>query len=229
MNVIREIARINETELDSGIVAGVTGGSWHESYRHSAWVFLGGLSSELSEGDIICIMSQYGEVEDINLVRDKSSGEGKGFCFIKYEDQRSTILAVDNVNGINVLDRTIRCDHIDKYKMPREVLDREEALLTEDPSKAVALGPGHAYRDMKHADNTFDMAAGVDLFSRGIDKVLLKQQRGDETRETREHDDERKAKKKKEKKKEKKEKMERRKRDRVSESVDVSATKRIRE
>ena len=108
----------------------------------------------------------------------------------------------------------------------------KEALLTEDPSKAVALGPGHAYRDMKHADNTFDMAAGVDLFSRGIDKVLLKQQRGDETRETREHDDERKAKKKKEKKekkKEKKEKMERRKRDRVSESVDVSATKRIRE
>ena len=45
---------------------------------------------------------RYGEVVNINLVREKSSGKSKGFCFLCYEDQRSTILAVDNLNGAKV-------------------------------------------------------------------------------------------------------------------------------
>lgn len=45
---------------------------------------------------------RYGEIANINLVRDKKTGKSKGFCFICYEDQRSTILAVDNLNGIKV-------------------------------------------------------------------------------------------------------------------------------
>ena len=45
---------------------------------------------------------RYGEIIDINLVRDKSSGKSKGYGFLCYEDQRSTILAVDNFNGIKV-------------------------------------------------------------------------------------------------------------------------------
>lgn len=39
---------------------------------------------------------------NLNLVRDKKTGKQKGFCFLCYEDQRSTILAVDNFNGIKV-------------------------------------------------------------------------------------------------------------------------------
>lgn len=37
---------------------------------------------------------RYGEIVDVNLVRDKGTGKSKGFAFIAYEDQRSTILAV---------------------------------------------------------------------------------------------------------------------------------------
>ena len=39
---------------------------------------------------------------NINLVRDKKSGKSKGYGFLAYEDQKSTILAVDNFNGIKV-------------------------------------------------------------------------------------------------------------------------------
>lgn len=39
---------------------------------------------------------------DCNLIRDKDTGKSKGFCFLAYEDQRSTVLAVDNFNGIQV-------------------------------------------------------------------------------------------------------------------------------
>lgn len=39
---------------------------------------------------------------NLNLIRDKETGKQKGFCFVCYEDQRSTDLAVDNFNGIKV-------------------------------------------------------------------------------------------------------------------------------
>ena len=35
-------------------------------------------------------------------MRDKETGKSKGFAFLAFEDQRSTVLAVDNMNGITV-------------------------------------------------------------------------------------------------------------------------------
>lgn len=46
--------------------------------------------------------SFFHQIVNINLVRDKKTGKSKGFAFLCYEDQRSTILAVDNFNGIRV-------------------------------------------------------------------------------------------------------------------------------
>ena len=54
-------------------------------HRESAWVFIGGMTYDLTEGDVLCVMSQWGEVEDINLVRDQDSVKSKGFAFLKYE------------------------------------------------------------------------------------------------------------------------------------------------
>ena len=56
----------------------------------------------LSFSYFLCLKSRYGEIVNINLVRDKKTGKSKGYGFICYEDQRSTILAVDNFNGIKV-------------------------------------------------------------------------------------------------------------------------------
>ncbi|KAJ3551098.1 hypothetical protein NM688_g4937 [Phlebia brevispora] len=134
MNVVREINKINERELDLGIT-----GSWHDDYKDSAYIFIGGLHSDLTEGDVITIFSQYGEVMDVNLPRDKNTGKTKGFGFLMYEDQRSTVLAVDNLNGAKVLERTLRVDHVKNYKQPRskneegEWVDREEQSLNAKP------------------------------------------------------------------------------------------------
>ncbi|KAG1815734.1 uncharacterized protein BJ212DRAFT_1462494 [Suillus subaureus] len=114
MNVVREINKINERELELGI-----SGSWHDEYKDSAYVFIGGLHFDLTEGDVITIFSQYGEVMDVNVPRDKTTGKTRGFAFLMYEDQRSTVLAVDNLNGANVLGKTLRVDHVKNYKQPK--------------------------------------------------------------------------------------------------------------
>ena len=97
--------------------------SFHFSfqYKDSAWIFAGGLPYDLTEGDIICVFSQYGEIVHINLVRDQKTGKSKGFAFVCYEDQRSTILAVDNLNGMKLLGRLVRVDHVHTYKLPKDL------------------------------------------------------------------------------------------------------------
>lgn len=75
----------------------------------------------------------------MNLPRDKETGKTKGFGFLMYEDQRSTVLAVDNLNGAKVLDRTLSVDHVRNYKQPKvknedgELVDREEQSLNAKP------------------------------------------------------------------------------------------------
>lgn len=57
-------------------------------------------------------------------MRDKETGKSKGFAFLKYEDQRSTDLAVDNLGGAAVLGRTLRVDHT-RYKKRDDENDEE--------------------------------------------------------------------------------------------------------
>ena len=78
----------------------------------------------MSEGDIIAIFSQFGEPVYLNLIRDKDTGKSKGFAFLKYEDQRSTDLAVDNLGGTTVLGRMLKVDHT-RYS-PKEDEDTKD-------------------------------------------------------------------------------------------------------
>jgi RNA-binding motif X-linked protein 2 len=96
--------------------------SWHARFKHSAYVFAGGLDFALTEGDVLSVFSQYGEIVDVHLARDKATGKSKGFAFLAYEDQRSTVLAVDNLNGATVAGRRVRVEHVDNYKKRRALV-----------------------------------------------------------------------------------------------------------
>lgn len=76
---------------------------------------------------------------DVNLPRDKNTGKTRGFGFLMYEDQRSTVLAVDNLNGATVRNRTLKVDHVKNYKQPKvqgedgEFRERDEQSLNAKP------------------------------------------------------------------------------------------------
>ena len=157
---MKNLNKMNEREIDMGVAG--TSKSWHNQvdiflskrlnyfgffknifhqYKDSAWIFAGGLPYELTEGDVICVFSQYGEIVHINLIRDQKSGKSKGFGFICYEDQRSTILAVDNLNGMKLCGRLVRVDHVHTYKLPKDLekmdADRKKLFLEGCAPKAI--------------------------------------------------------------------------------------------
>ena len=80
---------------------------------------------------------RYGEIVDVDMPRDKNTGKRRGFAFLMYENQRSTVLAVDNLNGAQVLNRTLRVDHVKDYKQKELVdgkwIDRETERLNARP------------------------------------------------------------------------------------------------
>ena len=108
---------MNEQELKYNITDTA---SWHYKYRDSSYIFISGFPKEVTEGDLVIVFSQYGEITDCRIVRDKETGKSKGFGFICYEDQRSTILAVDNLNGIKIGGKLILVDHVEEYRLPKE-------------------------------------------------------------------------------------------------------------
>ncbi|KAK4507560.1 hypothetical protein PRZ48_001295 [Zasmidium cellare] len=136
MQSVRQIERLNQIELDKCVPPNA---SWHTDYRDTAYIYIGGLPFELSEGDILTIFSQYGNPVHINLVRDKDTGKSRGFCFLKYEDQRSCDLAVDNLSGAGVMGRVLSVDHTRYKKKEGEVEvigdEQQEAEADDDTDR----------------------------------------------------------------------------------------------
>jgi len=163
MNQIREIQRINDEELSRGLAG--TPASWHAKYAQSAWCFVGNLDVKLTEGDVIAVLSEYGEIDDMHLVREEDTGKSKGFAFCKYEDARSCALAVDNLCGVSILGRSLRVDHVENYRLPKSLQDKEEELqrrLLENKGMQ-----GHAYEGVELA-NEFNLGQGQDLFAKPV-------------------------------------------------------------
>ncbi|KAK4998586.1 RNA-binding protein Cwf29 [Elasticomyces elasticus] len=132
MNSIRSIKNLNAKELELCVPPNA---SWHTDYRDTAYIYIGGLPFDLSEGDVLTIFSQYGNPVHLNLIRDKETGKSKGFCFLKYEDQRSCDLAVDNLGGASVMGRLLSVDHTRYKKKEGEVeglRDMEEQVSNND-------------------------------------------------------------------------------------------------
>ncbi len=90
------------------------------------------------------------------MVREENTGKSRGFAFLKYEDARSCVLAVDNITGSKILGRSIRVDHVEKYRLPKHLLEKEEAIST---------NPGHAYEG-KELASEFRLDHGQDLFAK---------------------------------------------------------------
>lgn len=139
MNALTQIANaraVSWREVEEGIGGR---GSWHAEFAGSAYVFVGGLAKALTEGDVLAVLSQCGEVVDVDIPRSKEPPfEPRGFAFVAYEDQRSTVLAVDNLNGATVAGRTIRVEHVKDYRAARAKEDAEGAAEdTAPPSKSV--------------------------------------------------------------------------------------------
>jgi RNA recognition motif-containing protein len=71
-------------------------------------LFIGNLSFLTKEDDIRTLLSQAGTVTSAELVKDRATGESKGFAFVVMASQADAAKATQMFNGYNLDDREIK-------------------------------------------------------------------------------------------------------------------------
>lgn len=77
-------------------------------------VFVGNLRFDIRDDDLINHFSKVGVVNYVRIVRDRTTGLGKGFAFVVFNDRASVKKALDEMNNTNFKGRELRLKKVDK-------------------------------------------------------------------------------------------------------------------
>ncbi len=62
-------------------------------------VYVAGIARHLRESEVEKLFSKYGRVVDVRVVRDRETGEGRGFGFLVFEDSKDAQDAIRALDG----------------------------------------------------------------------------------------------------------------------------------
>jgi RNA recognition motif-containing protein len=71
-------------------------------------LYVGNLSFSTREDDLRSLFSQAGTVASVALIKDRDSGQSKGFAFVEMSNQVEAQKAISMFNGYNLGDRELR-------------------------------------------------------------------------------------------------------------------------
>ena len=70
-------------------------------------LYVGNLSFNATEGDLMDLFGQAGQVKDVALIQDRVTGKSRGFAFVTMTTDEEAANALSTLNGKNVEGRTI--------------------------------------------------------------------------------------------------------------------------
>ncbi|RPJ81003.1 MAG: RNA-binding protein [Deltaproteobacteria bacterium] len=71
-------------------------------------IYVGNLPYTVTEADLQELLAQFGKVESTAIIKDKHSGQSKGFGFVEMESQTEGQAAIDALNGQEHKGRTLK-------------------------------------------------------------------------------------------------------------------------
>jgi RNA recognition motif-containing protein len=69
-------------------------------------IYVGNLSRDLSEAELREAFAAYGEVQSASIIKDKFSGESRGFGFVEMPNKDEAEKAIAGMNGKDLKGRT---------------------------------------------------------------------------------------------------------------------------
>ena len=81
-------------------------------------IYIGNLSYSTTEESLSKLFSQYGDVASATVIKDKITGQSKGFGFVEFAEQAQAEKAIAALNGKEVETRRIRVNFAQE-KPPR--------------------------------------------------------------------------------------------------------------
>ncbi len=71
-------------------------------------VYVGNLPFSVTDEDVRAMFSEFGEITEAVLIKDKFSGRSKGFGFVTFADEESANKAIAAMNGKEVQGRELK-------------------------------------------------------------------------------------------------------------------------
>ena len=62
-------------------------------------IYIGNLSRDVSEDDLKQAFEAFGQITTVNIIKDKFSGEPRGFGFVEMPSKAEAQAAIDGLNG----------------------------------------------------------------------------------------------------------------------------------
>lgn len=70
-------------------------------------LFVGSLPFSLTEDTLGQLFAQHGQVQSVNIIKDKYSGQSRGFGFVEMSTDEEAQKAIQALNGYNLEGRNI--------------------------------------------------------------------------------------------------------------------------
>ncbi|HBS47583.1 TPA: RNA-binding protein [Candidatus Dependentiae bacterium] len=70
-------------------------------------IFVGNLSRRVSENELRAAFEPFGEVASAVVIKDKFSGQSRGFGFVEMPNASEAQNAINSLNGTDLLGRTL--------------------------------------------------------------------------------------------------------------------------
>lgn len=70
-------------------------------------IYVGNLSYEVTEEELRKALEEFGQVESATIIKDKFSGQSKGFGFVEMASKAEGQSAIDGLNGKELKGKTL--------------------------------------------------------------------------------------------------------------------------
>jgi cold-inducible RNA-binding protein len=71
-------------------------------------IYVGNLSYETTEDDLRTLFAQAGTVSSVALIKDRDTGQSKGFAFVEMSNQSEAEKAIQTFNGYTLSNRPLK-------------------------------------------------------------------------------------------------------------------------
>ena len=79
----------------------------HYFFKDNMNIYIGNLSRDMSENELKEAFQAFGQVESAVMIKDKFSGESKGFGFVEMPNSDEAQAAIQGLNGQSLKGRNV--------------------------------------------------------------------------------------------------------------------------
>jgi len=70
-------------------------------------IYVGNLSFDATEADIESAFGEYGDVQSVNIIKDRETGRSRGFGFVEMSDGQAGQQAIEGLNLKQIAGRAV--------------------------------------------------------------------------------------------------------------------------